>query len=118
MASTTSLAITLAEHSVASQKPLVKTRDALVQHCRQKEPTKQDNNVDDEDLFYAATSDCATHNWREAYATWKEKTYNADVNNGFVPNAKQTEVLELVHLRCVTEQCEADMFPDVPPDPF
>ena len=56
----------------------------------------------------AARVALVTHSWKEAYADWKDKTYNMEQNSGIVPNAKQTQILEVIHERCVLEKCHED----------
>ena len=98
----------LAEHSVRREAETTHIGEALLGHCRTKAPaTQAKDDIDMEDSS-AARAKVATHNWREAYAEWKARVYNMEQNSGIVPGAKQRRVLEVIHERCVLEECHDD----------
>ena len=108
MAATTALAIRLAEHSVQKEAATSRRHDTLIQYCKTKAPPTQTADDIQMDDCSGAGVGLETHNWREAYAEWRAKTYDADLNSGIVPNTKQMRILETIHERCVLEECQED----------
>ena len=101
---TTKLAIELANHSAGVPTPAGQRKTKLLQHFKVKKSISPETNDADIDEPVTAGVHMDEHMWREAHAQWHATTYDADKNAGVVPNPKQTQVLELVHRRCVEER--------------
>ena len=108
MATTTALAVRLAEASGAHDARVMSSGATLRQHCRTKaaNDTKPKAAMDLDSQ--SATVSVINHNWKDAYARWLARIRDVILNEGNVPNEKQEQVLSVVHERCVTEETVAD----------
>jgi hypothetical protein len=103
MAATTALAMQLAEKCVRTPNAHTDQAKSLLAHCKAKPEAKKSAADVDMNDSSDATVGITTHNWRKAYVSWRTATYDRVATSGKVPNAKQSEVLELIHRRCVFE---------------
>ena len=68
----------------------------------------KNENADDVDEVRQCVVTTNEHDWRPACAKWVEDLQNEKLQEGVVPNAKQMEVLSIVHRRCAFEATGAE----------
>jgi len=108
MATTTALAVRLAEASGAHDARVMSSGATLRQYCLTKPASDAMQEAAMDLLTQGATVSVSKHNWKDAYARWLARVRDVILNEGNVPNEKQEQVLSVVHERCVTEETVAD----------